>query len=319
MIKTPSKLASIVIPEPGKNKRSETRTDAQTVGGLAVLGQGSTALFAEAQREIPLSLLIEVPNRKRKLTPEQYAELKANIEKNSLISPITVRRLGDKYEIIAGHNRTQVFRDLGKEAIPAVIREFDDEQAELAAFYSNLLAPALPDFEKYLGFKRRQEVTGKTQEELAEEAGISRSQVAKFFTFDNLPSEALDRIRESGNFACIGSNAVAGISGAYKRKKEKFGEVIANESLLSAINKLIEDPDFAQKDAIALVASDPNPVTKGPSIEPTKIKVGRANYCTITERKGILSLKFKDETEATFWHEKLKQLIEEEKENRKPS
>ena len=55
-----------------------------------------------------------------------------------------------------------------------------------AAFYSNLLSPALPDYEKYLGFKNLQAATGKSQADLARESGVAKSMISMLFAFDEL-------------------------------------------------------------------------------------------------------------------------------------
>lgn len=104
---------------------------------------------------IKLDQLHETPGRKRTLSDEEFAELKNNLAKNELVTPITVRPRpnGDGYDIISGHHRTKAHRELKRVDILAVISDVDDLQADLHAFYANLLHPSLPDFQKYLGFK----------------------------------------------------------------------------------------------------------------------------------------------------------------------
>jgi ParB family transcriptional regulator, chromosome partitioning protein len=91
-------------------------------------------------REISLDQLHEVPERRRKLTAQQYAELKENLRNNPLVTPITVRkRETGGFEIVSGNNRVAVFRELGRTKIPAALLDSDDDQAEINAFYANLL------------------------------------------------------------------------------------------------------------------------------------------------------------------------------------
>ena len=69
----------------------------------------------KAALEVSLDSLIEVSGRRRKLTPEQFQELKNNLAQHALATPILVRTLpGDRFEIVAGHNRVAAYRELGR-------------------------------------------------------------------------------------------------------------------------------------------------------------------------------------------------------------
>lgn len=73
--------------------------------------------------EISLDLIDEVPGRRRKLTPEAYEELKANLAQNALAQAISVRRkLDGRFELLAGHNRTAIYRELDEH--PSALRSW---------------------------------------------------------------------------------------------------------------------------------------------------------------------------------------------------
>ena len=62
----------------------------------------------KAALEVGLDSLVEINGRRRKLTPEQYQELKNNLAQHALATPILVRPLpDDRFEIVAGHNRVR--------------------------------------------------------------------------------------------------------------------------------------------------------------------------------------------------------------------
>ena len=87
---------------------------------------------------------------------ERYEDFKSSVEKYDIITPIIIRHISEEYkskfseedkakypeaeyEIIAGHNRVSIARDIGKEYIPAIIKEYEsDEQAELDVVMSNM-------------------------------------------------------------------------------------------------------------------------------------------------------------------------------------
>lgn len=81
---------------------------------------------------------------------ERYEDFKADIEKRGIRTPITIRSIKEddpnkseypnaEYEIIAGHNRVKVTRDLNMATVPAIIREYEsDEEAEIDVVMSNM-------------------------------------------------------------------------------------------------------------------------------------------------------------------------------------
>ncbi|NML17377.1 ParB/RepB/Spo0J family partition protein [Azohydromonas caseinilytica] len=160
----------------------------------------AAALQAELDRRAPTELALElldsVPGRRRQLTPEAYAELRENLRVNPLVHPIAVRPKPDgRYEVVSGENRLQAYRDMGRSTIPVTVLQLPDEQVERAAFFANLIAQELSDYERWQGFRREQEATGMSQSELARLAGVSDQVVSDLFAFSRLPKKALEEIR----------------------------------------------------------------------------------------------------------------------------
>jgi ParB family chromosome partitioning protein len=241
---------------------------------------------AKAAREILLADIHVVAGRKRHLSEQEFAELKANLAANPLITPISVRRKAEGgYEVIAGHNRVQAYRDLGRKSIPSVVLEMDDEIADLGAFYSNLLAPALPDFERYVGFRRRQQQTAYTHDQLAKEAGIDRSQVTKLLRFGALPLEALQLLESRPS--CLGASAAAKLADLVEKGRAK--------EVIEAIRRLVHEPDFTQAQAIAEAAGKQALAPNAPKLI---VRSGRSTYCEISKRRNGLVIQFVDATAA---------------------
>ena len=161
-------------------ERSEPATPKIKTSPGMFLDTQHRAVKAEAEiavlknRQVRIADLNIVEGRKRQLSEQEFSELKTNLAAFPLITPITIRALPKGgYELVSGHNRVEAYKQLGRTDIDANVIELQDEQVLPAAFYSNLLSPALPDYEKYLGFKQLQRETGKTQAELAKESGVS--------------------------------------------------------------------------------------------------------------------------------------------------
>jgi len=75
-----------------------------------------------------------------------------SISRDGLMQPITVRPMGDKYEIIDGHRRVEAFRKLGNEKIPVMIKECSDKEAQVLSIIGNLQREELSNIERALAF-----------------------------------------------------------------------------------------------------------------------------------------------------------------------
>lgn len=256
------------------------------------LSEAESAL-AEALRNSPVQIakiidLHEVPGRRRRLSPEQYAELRANLEHNPLTNPVSVRvRANGGYEIVAGNNRVAVFRDLGRDEIPINILDLDDDETERAAFYSNLLAPSLPDYEKYIGFKHRMERRHLNQSELAAEAGVSQPFISSLMAFEHLPPPALACISDAP--ALFGANAI--------NKLAKLARKGKHAAVIDAVQK-IASGELTQSAAVhhASVAE----TRKRPARpEPVTVRSGKSRYCEACCAEKTVRLSFASAEEAT--------------------
>jgi ParB family chromosome partitioning protein len=251
--------------------------------------------------EIPLDQLHEVPGRKRKLTDEQFSELVENLRNNPLVQAITVRpRAKGGFEIVSGNNRTAAYRKLGRETIMAVGIQASDDQVDLSAFYANLLQPSLPDYEKYLGFKRRQEQTGKTQRELAEEAGVPESTVSSLFSFDKLPDSAKAHLE-----------AKPQILGYHAAIKLAQAAMLGNADLvIEAVQMLATNSRFTQAQAVAHVSKKRQPVS--PRTSPLVIKDGKTVICKMEARGTRLLVDFGSAEATATWAKRFADYVKQE-------
>lgn len=246
--------------------------------------------------EVQLDLLHEVPGRRRMLTETQFLELKNNLSKNPLVSAITVRkREKGGFEIVSGHNRVAAYRELGYTTIKAVVIDGDEHQSNLNAFYANLIQPNLPDFEKFIGFKKIQEFTGKTQKEMAIEAGVAPPLVNLWFSFADIPDEAIEIIKNHPEK--IGATAASVFA-----KLSKAGR---KEQVIEAI-KLLCSGKLTQSAATKLASKDISK-KEAKEVNSKKILSGRNIFA---EMRGVnlgLTIRFANED----IRKKVEPLIEE--------
>lgn len=269
---------------------------------MARLQQTETALkeaeeaLQEAMKNLPvrkakLTELHEVPGRRRKLSQQQYEELRENLRHNPLTNPVTVRiREEGGYEIVAGYNRVSCYRDLERDEIDINILDLDDDETERAAFYSNLLAPSLPDYEKFVGFRARMEKHGLTQTQVAEEAGVSQSFISSLMAFGDLPVEALATIAEAPEL--FGAKAIQQLA--------KFAKQGRGGQVTEAVRK-IAIGELTQSAAVQFAGASPVAVRPERSV-PVMIRQGKSKYCEVVRAEKTIRLSFAsaDEAEATF-------------------
>lgn len=93
-------------------------------------------------------------NARKSFDPEPLAELAQNIKVHGLIQPITVRKRGERYEIICGERRFRACRMLDMADIPAYVREATDEQAYDLSISENLQREDVPPMEAAEAYKR---------------------------------------------------------------------------------------------------------------------------------------------------------------------
>jgi len=252
--------------------------------------------------ELLIANLVPVPERQRKLTDEEYIELRENLRNNPLVTPITVRSLtGGKFEIISGHNRCRAYSELGRETIPAVVREMPAEQADVVAFYANLLQPNLSDFEKFLGFRKRHRSTRKTYKELAIEAGISTSQFDRIMSFEKLPEIAQHHLETRPE--TLGSDAAKSLA------------ILASEGHSGLVSEAVEkivNKQMNQKDAVEWVKrqGQPERSDRKPAAKPETIYLaGKKKFCSIYRADKVLKVAFEKLEDAQDLSEKIQAVI----------
>jgi ParB family chromosome partitioning protein len=243
--------------------------------------QLEAAKAAGGALEIPLDRLTEVPGRRRKLTSEEFSELKENLDRHELITPITVLPRADGfYEIVSGHNRVAAYRELGKSTIKAWPANAEAHKADELAFYANLLHPDLTDFEKYLGFKLISERAGiQTAEELAERTGLSARQIRRLMAFGSLPEGAIALLDAWPG--AIGANTAEALA--------KLAVEGKGAQVIEAI-KTLTNGEATEQQAVRLAAAEPKPEKKRAA--PTTIKAGKAIYCRMHAADKVLRLEF---------------------------
>lgn len=130
-----------------------------------------------------------IPNRfqpRLAFDEKELNELADSIKMHGIIQPLVLRRIGDKYEIIAGERRYKASVLAGLTQVPAVIMKIDDQKSAEVAVVENLQRKDLTAIEEAQSYKKILDMGYLTQEELATRMGVAQSTIANKLRLLNL-------------------------------------------------------------------------------------------------------------------------------------
>lgn len=145
--------------------------------------------------EIDLSELRANPYQPRKnFDEEALNELASSIKEHGVFQPIIVKKSIKGYEIIAGERRFRASKLAGMQTIPAIVKDFPDEEMMQIALLENLQRENLTSIEEAKAYKSIIESMNITQDELAKKVGKSRSHVTNILGLLKLPASVQDMV-----------------------------------------------------------------------------------------------------------------------------
>lgn len=132
---------------------------------------------------------------RRDFDPTEIASLAESIGVHGVVQPIAVRRVNERYQLIAGERRLRASQQAGLSQIPARVMELDERQTFEVALVENLQRADLNAIEKALAFQGYVSKFGVTHEELAGQLGVDRSTVTNLMRLLELSAEIQDAVR----------------------------------------------------------------------------------------------------------------------------
>jgi ParB family chromosome partitioning protein len=130
-------------------------------------------------QEISVNLIEPSPYQaRREIPPEQLSELAESIRSEGLLQPIVVRKVDDKFQLIAGERRWRAFQQLQIRAIPARVVEASNASSAALGLIENLQREGLNPIEEAHGYASLIRDFDLTQESAAERVGKGRASVA---------------------------------------------------------------------------------------------------------------------------------------------
>ena len=148
-------------------------------------------------QNIKLDELRSNPYQPRKTFDEEaLQELSDSIKEHGVFQPIIVKKGIKGYEIIAGERRVKASIMAGLKEIPAIVRDFNDQEMMEIALLENLQRENLTAIEEANAYKKLQENLKITQEELAKRLGKSRSHITNMLGLLSLPDDIQKDVQE---------------------------------------------------------------------------------------------------------------------------
>ena len=145
--------------------------------------------------ELSLEELRPNPYQPRKVFDEQALnELASSIKEHGVFQPIIVKKSIKGYEIVAGERRYRASEIAGLKTIPAIIKDFSDDEMMQIALLENLQRENLTAIEEAKAYRDIIKSMGITQEELAKKIGKSRSHITNILGLLKLPSSVQDMV-----------------------------------------------------------------------------------------------------------------------------
>lgn len=264
---------------------------------LTGLGRGLDAILVDSDYSPSGDSITSVrindvePNReqpRKQFSQEELEALSDSIVKYGVISPITVRRVGERYVIIAGERRWRAARMAGLSEIPVIIISADDKKAAEIALVENIQRSDLNPVEEAQAYAALIDQYGLTQEEVAEQIGKSRSSVTNSLRLLDLPDAVLSMLA-AGKLSSGHAKVLLGIKDGEKLKAaaEKVAE---GELSVRETEKLVKQ-----------LLAGPKPEKELPPIDYTKAletaiqeKIGRTVKIKQNGVKSSITIGFSD-------------------------
>ncbi len=167
------------------------------------LGKGLSALISDNTvikiqgtdepsevRSLNVNSIESNPYQPRKEFGDSELEDLANsIKEHGILQPITVRVIGNKYQLVAGERRLQASKRIGLSQVPCIVRDYSDKESFELALIENVQREDLSPIEEALAYERMQKEFSYTQETISKKIGKSRSHVTNTLRLLTLPDD----------------------------------------------------------------------------------------------------------------------------------
>ena len=255
---------------------------------------------AEAKTTIKISRITPRGDQPRKNFDDNALQVLADsIREHGVIQPIVVRELGvmdENYEIIAGERRWRAAKMAGLDEIPAVIMTGDELKIAEVALIENVQRKDLNPIEEAMAYKALIERFGLKQEEVAKQAGKSRSAVANMLRLLELPDEVLLLVKDE-KLSMGHARAILGLTD--EDRMLPLAEMTVNKELsVREVEALVRKYNAVPEDLPEMVednAAMQRRIYMKDLEDKVRTKLGRKVKISDTGKKKTVELSFEDD------------------------
>ncbi|MGH9357052.1 MAG: ParB/RepB/Spo0J family partition protein [Terriglobia bacterium] len=199
------------------------------------LGRGLSALIDNGQesasplQQISINAIDPNPFQPRRVIAEdRLKELAASILASGIVQPVVARKVGERYQLIAGERRWRAARLAQLQTIPVVIRDLGDRESLEIALTENLLREDLSPIETAKAYQALHQNFGYSHEEIAARLGLDRTTITNSLRLLKLPP-GIHELLENGKLSSGHARALLACASA--EAQEKLAEAIVTGGL----------------------------------------------------------------------------------------
>jgi ParB family transcriptional regulator, chromosome partitioning protein len=203
-------------------------------------------------RDIPVSKILPNPAQPRlSYDEDSLTELADSIREHGVLQPILVRAAGSKYELIAGERRWRASGMAGREAIPAIVVDFDEQTALEVSIIENLQREDVSPLEEATMFRRMTDAFGYSVRQLAQKVGKDKGYVENRLRLSDAPADIRELVSVRKDTI---SHAYELMKIGDERKRRRLGKRVAAGDLSLAKLRAITSGGTAPADPEAETA-----------------------------------------------------------------
>ncbi|WP_068474765.1 ParB/RepB/Spo0J family partition protein [Saccharicrinis aurantiacus] len=212
--------------------------------GLGALIEGTDDVVKNkplsGMNEIDVSKIVANPWQPRShFDEEKLQELAASIKEIGIVQPLTVRKSGNTYQLIAGERRFRASKMVGLDKVPTYVRTADDDTMLEMALVENIQREDLDPIEVAISYQRLIDECNLTQESMSERVGKKRATVTNYLRLLKLPAEVQlglrDKLLGMGH-----ARAIIGIDNSREQIK-LFKEIVKNDYSVRKVEELVRE------------------------------------------------------------------------------
>lgn len=197
--------------------------------------------------EIKIDKILPNPHQpRREFAENELSSLSESISQNGILQPLTVRRVNDKYELVAGERRLRAAKLCGLQAVPCIIVEMSDRDSSILALVENIQRQDLNFFEEALAIEKLISYYGMTQEDAAAKLGKVQSTIANKLRLLRLTNDEREMIMRY-NLTERHARSLLRIASPAERMV-LIEKIVKNNLNVEKTDRLIDEYIYSQKE-----------------------------------------------------------------------